>query len=66
MKAHIIAKDCVNILVNRVLPMVEMLFPNGDVFSQGDKEPVYTVPIVQDWFQNMRINYDIYHGHNNH
>ena len=50
MKTHIIAKNFVNILVNHVRPIVEMLFNNGDAFSQDDKEPVYTARIVQDWF----------------
>jgi len=51
LNVRITASDCVGILVNQVHPMVQMLFPNSDVFFQNGNSPIHTARNVQSWFE---------------
>jgi len=47
----ITASDYVDILDNQVHRMVQILFPNSDIFFQNDNSPIYTAGSVQSWFE---------------
>ena len=48
-KSHTTANFYVIIFADHIYPIVEMFFPNGDLF-QDDKAPVHATRMVQDWF----------------
>jgi hypothetical protein len=49
LNGRITASDYMGILVNQVLPLVQM-FPNNDAVFQGDNSPIHTARNVQSWF----------------
>jgi hypothetical protein len=51
MDGQIIASDYVDILGNRVHPMVHMLIPNNDAIIRDDNSPIHTASSVQSRFE---------------
>jgi hypothetical protein len=53
LNGRITASDYVDILGNRVHPMVQMLFPDNDAIFQDDSSPIRTARRIESWFEEF-------------
>lgn len=51
LKGRVTAKNYTDILADHVHPMLQILFPEGDVIFQDDNAPIHAARCVQAWFQ---------------